>query len=111
QAYDPSSQENNEMTTEERRKRAIEWLETVYQDYAIAVLDHYIFWEVNKMFDNPKLKPLDGTFQQWMLRVYTNSVALAIRRQAESGRYSSGGRKDIISLRSLLEELRDYPDL
>ena len=50
------------MTIEERRKRAIEWLEAIYEDYFIAAHNYRVFWEVNKMFDNPKLKVLDNTF-------------------------------------------------
>ena len=85
--------EGVEMTEEERRERAIKWLESIYEDYAKTAFDHSIFWEVNKMFDSPKLKKLDGTFLNWMLRVYTDSVALAIRRQVESNRYTDGRTK------------------
>jgi len=93
------------MTIDERRKRVIAWLEKTYEDYLVASVNHYIFWEVQKIIGkNPKFTQNPNDFNEWMLRVYTDSIALAVRRQVDKG-------KDVISLRRLLEELRDYPEI
>jgi hypothetical protein len=97
------------MTIKERRERALAWLEAIYRDYVHAVLNYHVFWEVNKLFDN--LKGMPDRFPAWMLDVYTDSIALAVRRQVEQGKDPKGRTRDIISLRSLLEELADHPDI
>lgn len=99
------------MTIDERRKRALVWLEDVYSEYKQAGIKYRVFSEVNKMFGNPKLIGLDNTFHAWMFDVYTDSIALAVRRQVEPGKYPNGKSRNIISLRALLEELANYPEI
>ncbi|HWX39595.1 MAG TPA: hypothetical protein VN345_00470 [Blastocatellia bacterium] len=99
------------MTIEERRKRAVEWLEAIYEEYTQAAHNYHIFWTVNKMFANPNLIGLDDTFRAWMFDVYTDSTALAVRRQVEQGKDWKGKSRNIISLRALLEELADCPEI
>jgi len=92
-------------TEENRRARAIEWLEIIFKDVQDLIVDHHIFWAVQDIIKaNKTLANTPSHFYQWMATNFIASAAIAVRRQADSD-------KQAVSLRRLLEELQTYPQL
>ncbi len=92
-------------TMNQRRTRAMDWLEIIYKDVQDVLVDHHIFWEVQTMIKaNEQLKATPSHFFQWMGTNFIASAAVAVRRQADADARA-------VSLRRLLEELKKYPDL
>jgi hypothetical protein len=92
-------------TEEERRARAIKWLEVIFKDVQDLMVDHHIFWAVQEIIRaNKALEKTPSHFYQWMGTNFVASAAVAVRRQADVDNHA-------ISMRRLLEELKTYPQL
>ena len=93
------------MDINDRRARLIGWLEAIRKDAQELLLDHHIFWEVQGIVrKNPRFRSASGLFNQWMASSFVQSAAVGIRRHAKAG-------DDSISLKRLLREVRNYPEL
>jgi hypothetical protein len=80
------------------------WIEAIHQDLQGALLQRYVFWEVQDIIeDNPRIhKP--SLFYSFLGNGYAALGATAIRRQVKS-------HKDSISLARLLEEIIGNPQV
>jgi len=80
------------------------WLEKIQADIRGLLVSQDIFLEVQKIIRaNPRIHT-PSLFYKWMAEVYGNNVAVGIRRQQDSDRES-------VTLRRLLEEIRDNPQV
>ena len=93
------------MDIDARRTRLIAWLEVIKDDVPDLMLDHHVFWEVQAILKaNPKVTKASGLFIQWMASSFVQSAAVGVRRQAKGG-------DDSVSLKRVLDEVRQYPEL
>lgn len=93
------------MNTEQRRARLIAWLEAIREDVQELLREHHIFWEIQALIRaNPQFANASNLVNQWMASAFAKSCAVGVRRQAKSG-------DDSISLKRLLTEVRDFPEL
>jgi len=93
------------MTQDERRARLKEWLASVYENVTEAVINEYIFWQVQDIIrNNPELQSTSSAFFGWMGSTFVHSTALAIRRQLDKDENS-------VSLYRFLLELQKFPEL
>ncbi len=80
------------------------WLETIDNDVTDLSVSRHIFWEVQKIIEaNPKIH-LPSSFYQWMGTHYAVYASIGLRRQIDKDQRT-------ISLRRLLEEIRDQPEV
>lgn len=94
-----------DLTMEGRRARLKEWLSIVYANVTEAVVNQYVFWEVQDIIRaNRQLQNTSTIFYDWMGSTFVHSTALAVRRQLDTD-------KNCVSLHRLLLELKEFPDL
>lgn len=93
------------MTDDDRRTRALGWLKVIYADVQHLIVDHHIFWEVQDIIKaNPTLAKTPSHFFQWMGTNFIAAEAVGVRRQGDPDKHA-------VSLRRLLEELKQSPHL
>jgi hypothetical protein len=99
----PDSMEH--MTLEERRNRAIDWLESIYKDVQDTIVDNHVFWEIQGIVKaNIRLAETPSIFKQWMASGFVQAAALGVRRQADKA-------DGCVSLHRLLLEIRAWPSI
>lgn len=93
------------MTIDQRRDRARAWLKTIRADVQDLIIDVYIFWQLQEIIRrNPRLSAARSHFFHWMMAAHVEATVIGIRRQVKNDRRS-------ISLRRLLEEFANYPEI
>jgi hypothetical protein len=93
------------MNDGERLERLLGWFKVIDGELGDLILDDYLFWQVQEVVrSNPHFADSPGLFTQWIASCFIQSAASSVRRQLKLDR-------DSISLRRLLEELRQYPHL
>jgi hypothetical protein len=93
------------MTDADRRKRLINWLETIYADLQRLLLNDHLFWEFQEIVEqNDEFLKASGLFTQFIAAAYTQSAAVGVRRHAKSD-------KDSVSIVRFLREVRDHPQI
>lgn len=92
------------MSTNPKFKKWLEWIEQIKDDTEALLINkaiHERYLEIVKA--NPEIQsPSD--FHEWTVRNYGSFMVMAIRRQLDTD-------SDVVSLRRLLEELKDNPAL
>ena len=93
------------MMIEQRRERALGWLETIYKDVQELVVHNHVFWEVQNIIKkNQRLADTPSVFYDWLALAFSQSATVAVRRHTKLNKQS-------VSLHRLLEELREYPEI
>jgi len=91
------------MPDREKREQLLRQIDKVEADARRLALDHYIYREVRSIVsENSNLQ--GGYFFTWMFDNFVVTTAMSVRRLAD-------GRSDVVSLRNLLQELRENPHL
>ena len=93
------------MTIEQRRERALGWLETIYKDVQELVVHNHVFWEVQNIIKkNQRLADTPSVFYDCLALTFSQSATVTVRRHSKLNKQS-------VSLHRLLEELRQYPKI
>ena len=80
------------------------WLEAMKNEVTNLFVERHIFWEVRKIIEaNPAIQ-VSSTFYEWMGSVYAAYASIGLRRQIDKDERS-------ISLRRLLEQIKDQPEV
>jgi len=81
-----------------------QWIEIICDDIKRVLTFNYINNEVQGLIDkNPDIQ-IGTTFYWWLDNIYIESIAIGIRRQIDK-------RSDSISLRRLLEDIKNNPEI
>ena len=80
------------------------WLDDILADVRGLLVSQDIFWEVQKIIEANPCIHTPSLFYKWMAGIYGSSVTVGIRRQQD-------GDRDSVTLRRLLEEIQDNPQV
>jgi hypothetical protein len=93
------------MNIEQRRDRAVAWLNEIYTDVQDLIIDDHIFWEVQRIIGrNPRIADLPSHYRHWMMAAHVESAVIGVRRQVKLD-------QDSISLHRFLDEMAKYPQI
>jgi hypothetical protein len=96
------------MTIDKRRARLAAWLEVIRHDLERIAISNYMFWELQKIVRrNRRLRKMPGLYFQWTAWCFVDSTVIGVRRQLKN----RSAHNKCISLRGVLQEIYDYPDL
>jgi hypothetical protein len=90
------------MTDEKRFEQWEKWLDAIYKDVQNLVVVHHVYEQVRKIVQNNPRLHQPSSFYDMMLMTFSAWSAMAVRRQLDA---------DSISLRRLLGEVRQHPDV
>jgi hypothetical protein len=85
-------------------RRWLRWWKVIHRDIVLLAHNRDLYRQVGKMIDaNPAIQ-VPSVFYDWMRRAYLADQTSAIRRLADH-------RKDVVSLRRLIAEIADHPEV
>ena len=81
------------MSLTKRRARAREWLDVIREEVTGLLIDNYIFWELQQIWEQRNLERLSGIFPRFVVNGFITSMVVGIRKQAKGIRKQAKGKR------------------